>query len=69
MHVQACSYNAIKIPFYVGADNSRTLVLTKKKVIITLKHDHLHVDGSEDNINFYGGTASIVRKANIQFSL
>ena len=67
MHVRACSENEIRIPFYVGEDKSRTWILTKTNDIITLKHDHRHEDGTEDTINFYGGTASNVGKADLQF--
>lgn len=67
MHVRSCDDNEIKIPFYVGEDKSRTWVLTKDDGIITLKHDHRHEDGTEDDVNFYGGTASNAGKADIQF--
>ena len=67
MHVRACNDNEIKIPFYVGDDKSRTWILTMNEGIITLKHDHRHEDGTEDDINFYGGTASNVGKEDIQF--
>ncbi|GER59529.1 hypothetical protein [Patiriisocius marinus] len=67
MHFRACSDNEIRIPFYVGDDKSRTWILTKMNDIITLKHDHRHEDGTEDEINFYGGTASNVGKADLQF--
>ena len=67
MHVRACNEHEIKIPFYVGDDKSRTWVLTKNQDIISLKHDHRHEDGTEDDVNFYGGTASNAGKENIQF--
>lgn len=67
MHVRACNDNEIKIPFYVGDDKSRTWILTMDTGILTLKHDHRHEDGTEDAINFYGGTASNVGKVGIQF--
>lgn len=67
MHVKSCSENEIKIPFFVGEDRSRTWILTKNEDIITLKHDHRHEDGTEDKVNFYGGTSSNTGKANIQF--
>lgn len=67
MHVRSCSDNEIKIPFFVGEDRSRTWILTKNEDIITLKHDHRHEDGTEDDVNFYGGTSSNTGKANIQF--
>jgi len=67
MHVRSCRENEIKIPFYVGDDKSRTWILTMNKGILTLKHDHRHKDGTEDAINFYGGTASNAGKEDIQF--
>ncbi len=55
MHVRACEKNRIRIPFFVGADKSRTWVLTKKKDRILLKHDHRHEDGTPDKVTMYGG--------------
>lgn len=66
MHVRSCEENVIKIPFFVGDDRSRTWVLTLKDNKITLEHDHRHKDGTEDDINFYGGTASNSGKTDIQ---
>ena len=67
MHVRSCSDTVIKIPFYVGEDKSRTWILTYKNDRITLQHDHRHEDGSEDDVNFYGGTTTNTGKAGIQF--
>nr|WP_317630951.1 hypothetical protein [uncultured Flavobacterium sp.] len=68
MHVISCNKNEIRIPFHVGNDHSRTWVITKnKKGILTLKHDHRHKDGSEDEVTQYGGTAPNVGKSDIQF--
>ncbi|MFC7357187.1 hypothetical protein ACFQO1_05785 [Jejudonia soesokkakensis] len=67
MHVRSCSDTEIKIPFFVGEDKSRTWILTYKEDHITLKHDHRHTDGSEDDITYYGGTSTNVGKAGIQF--
>ena len=58
MHVRSCSATEIKIPFFVGEDRSRTWVFTMNNGLITLKHDHRHEDGSEDEVTQYGGTAS-----------
>lgn len=55
MHVRACEKNLVRIPFFVGADKSRTWVLTKKKDRILLKHDHRHEDGTPDKVTMYGG--------------
>ena len=55
MHVRACEKNRIRIPFFVGANKSRTWVLAKKRDRILLKHDHRHEDGSPDKVTMYGG--------------
>jgi hypothetical protein len=55
MHVRACEKNRIRIPFFVGANKSRTWILTKKKDRILLKHDHHHEDGTPDKVTMYGG--------------
>lgn len=59
MHVRACEKNRIRIPFFVGADKSRTWVLTRQKDgRILLKHDHRHEDGTPDKVTMYGGTTT-----------
>ena len=59
MHVRECSDQEIKVPFHVGADRSRTWVISKTATGLRLKHDHRHEDGSADKITLYGGdTAS-----------
>ena len=55
MHVRKCSDREIRIPFHVGADRSRTWVVTRTETGLRLKHDHRHDDGSEDRISRYGG--------------
>jgi len=54
MHVRACG-DTVRIPFHVGEDRSRTWVFTRTSSGVRLKHDHRHVDGSEDAITQYGG--------------
>lgn len=66
MHVRSCSDTEIRVPFFVGEDKSRTWVFTYSDGLITLKHDHRHEDGSEDNVTQYGGTASNTGMADIQ---
>lgn len=55
MHVRECSADGVRIPFHVGADRSRTWVVTRTPVGLRLKHDHRHADGSEDAVTQYGG--------------
>ena len=66
MHVRACEKNRVRIPFFVGADKSRTWVLTKKKDQILLKHDHRHEDGTPDKVTMYGGwTTNEIGRAHV----
>ena len=55
MHVRACGENEIRIPFHVGANRSRTWVITRTATGLRLKHDHRHEDGSPDQVTQYGG--------------
>src|SRR5688500_7347666 len=55
MHVRTCSPSEIRIPFHVGANRSRTWVITRTATGLRLKHDHRHDDGSEDKVTQYGG--------------
>ena len=55
MHVRQCSDDEVRVPFHVGADRSRTWVISRTPEGLRLKHDHRHEDGSEDPITQYGG--------------
>jgi len=55
MTVTACSANEVRIPFQVGEDRSRTWVVTRVNTSLRLKHDHRHIDGTEDAVSSYGG--------------
>jgi hypothetical protein len=55
MHVRSCAPAEVRIPFHVGANASRTWVITRTATGLRLKHDHRHQDGSEDAITQYGG--------------
>lgn len=55
MHVRECKDDEIRIPFHVGADRSRTWVVTRTAAGLRLKHDHRHDDGSSDVLTMYGG--------------
>ncbi|HEX6309985.1 MAG TPA: hypothetical protein VFZ69_17565 [Longimicrobiales bacterium] len=57
MHVRSCTDDTVRIPFHVGADRSRTWVVSRSGGALVLKHDHRHEDGAEDEITQYGGTA------------
>ena len=59
MHVRSCNPNEIKIPFFVGKNKSRTWILRlNADKTVTLKHDHRHPDGSEEELTQYGGTSA-----------
>lgn len=55
MHVRECAPGAVRVPFHVGDDRSRTWVFTRTPQGLRLKHDHRHKDGSPDDMNLYGG--------------
>lgn len=55
MHVRQCSKTQLHIPFHVGDDSSRTWIITKTGSGLSLKHDHRHKDGSDDDSTMYGG--------------
>lgn len=55
MHVRECGDDEIRIPFHVGADRSRTWIITRTGSGLRLKHDHRHDDGSPDVLTMYGG--------------
>lgn len=59
MHVRDCDAEAVRIPFHVGEDRSRTWIVTRTGEGLRLKHDPRHADGSPDALTMYGGeTAS-----------
>lgn len=67
MHIRSCEENTIRIPFFVGEDKSRTWVFKmNEENLISLKHDHRHKDGSEDEITQYGGINSNIGLSDIQ---
>ena len=55
MHVRECTADAVRIPFHVGDDRSRTWVVTRTAAGLRLKHDHRHADGMPDELTMYGG--------------
>jgi len=63
MHVRECGRDAdgrraVRVPFHVGEDRSRTWVFTRTDAGLRLKHDHRHADGAPDAITLYGGDAA-----------
>lgn len=54
-HVRECSKNEIRIAFDVGADKSRTWIITTEGEGLRLKHRHLLKDGTVDPVSNYGG--------------
>ena len=55
MHVRRCNETQLQVPFHVGEDASRTWLITKTGSGLSLKHDHRHSDGTEDELTQYGG--------------
>jgi hypothetical protein len=55
MHVRRCTEKQLQVPFHVGDDASRTWIITKTGSGLSLKHDHRHKDGSNDQSTMYGG--------------
>jgi hypothetical protein len=55
MQISECSDTEIRMPFYVGADSSRTWILTLTPEGLLFKHQHLLPDGTPDTITNYGG--------------
>lgn len=66
MHVRECSDNEIRIPLHVGANRSRTWIVTRSAEGIRLKHDHRHDDGSEEAVTWYGGHTTDAGRARRQ---
>ena len=54
----SCEEQEIRIKFAVGADHSRTWVVTQSEMGLLLKHDHRHDYGTPDEITNYGGWAN-----------
>jgi hypothetical protein len=55
MHVRQCEHDRIAIPFHVGEDHSRTLLITRTASGLMLDHDRRNRDGSPDVLTLYGG--------------
>ncbi|MEI8643702.1 hypothetical protein P4S60_15675 [Pseudoalteromonas sp. Hal040] len=66
MHVRRCNERELQVPFHVGDDASRTWIITKTGSGLSLKHDHRHKDGSDDESTMYGGHTLDAGFANAQ---
>ncbi|WOC26106.1 hypothetical protein LY624_16305 [Pseudoalteromonas sp. N1230-9] len=66
MHVRRCNERELQVPFHVGDDASRTWIITKTGSGLSLKHDHRHKDGSDDDSTMYGGHTLDAGFANAQ---
>ena len=58
IHTPPCDQDMskeIRIPLHVGADKSRTWIISKTETGLRLKHDHRHSDGTPDAVSMYGG--------------
>lgn len=58
VHLQYCGPAEMRLAFHVGADASRTWVLRQLPQGLQLKHEHLHQDGSPDELTRYGGLST-----------
>lgn len=58
VQVRGCTPTQVRMPLAVGADRSRTWVVTRTAEGLTLKHDHRHADGTEDALSQYGGATT-----------
>jgi len=56
--IATCDDGAIRIPFAVDDDHSRTVVLTRTPEGLLLEHDHRHPDGTPEEETLYGGWAT-----------
>jgi len=65
-NVETCMDNEIHVPFAVGEDRSRTWIFTRNSQGLQLKHQHLHADGTPDEISNYGGIATTGESALVQ---
>jgi hypothetical protein len=67
MTVKRCEADEVRIGFRVGADSSRTWVISRlDDGRLRLKHDHRHADGHEDALSRYGGDTLTPGAATLQ---
>jgi hypothetical protein len=53
-----CSDTRVALPLAVGEDTSRTWIFTPTETGVHFTHQHLHSDGTPDDVTGYGGTDS-----------
>jgi hypothetical protein len=58
IHFADCSDDRLRIPFHVGADRSRTWLLTRTDGGLKLKHEHREPDGTASRVTMYGGDSA-----------
>ena len=59
VHVRRCTADRLELPLHVGADRSRTWVVTRTATGLQLEHDHRHEDGHPDAVTMYGGATNV----------
>lgn len=64
---ESCNDTEMRMPFHVGADKSRTWILTQTPDGLLFKHDHRHEDGTPDEVTNYGGFANSAGSSLIQY--
>jgi hypothetical protein len=67
MILEECSPEAVRIPFIVNGDSSRTWIVMRTPQGLYLTHDHRYPDGSQHANNFYGGYADITGSSTRQY--
>ncbi|MGB0133018.1 hypothetical protein [Dokdonella sp.] len=63
---KSCTPDEVRIPFAVGEDTSRTWIISRTADGLHLQHDHRHPDGTEDDVNMYGGLSDTGGSASSQ---
>lgn len=56
--IESCTESELRMPLHVGADKSRTWIITKTDKGLLLKHDHRYPDGRPHRLTNYGGFAN-----------
>lgn len=58
LHIASCSADEIRIPFAVGDNRSRTIIIRYDGTVLSVKHDHRHENGTPEAVTMYGGPAA-----------